>query len=40
MTKGDIIGFIFMSAFALGWLNLFDDPRLTWWGVIYYLGNL
>lgn len=35
-----VIGFILITIFCLGWLNIWGDPHFTWWGAIYYLGNM
>ena len=37
---GEIFGFLLLTVFALGWMNLGQGPEYTWWGLIYYLGNL
>ena len=37
---GEIFGFLLLTVFALGWLNLGQGPEYTWWGLIYYLGNM
>ena len=37
---GEIFGFLLLTVFALGWLNLGQGPEYTWWGLIHYFGNL
>ena len=37
---GEIFGFLLLTVFALGWMNVGQGPEYTWWGLIYYLGNM
>tara|TARA_Y100001963_G_scaffold157957_1_gene255918 strand:- start:2482 stop:2613 length:132 start_codon:yes stop_codon:yes gene_type:complete len=35
----DVLSFLVLTIFALGWMDLGQGPHYTWWGLIYYFGN-
>ena len=45
-TKDDILSGLILGIFALGWIDTLwifgveNSQHYTWWGLIYYLGNM
>ena len=35
----DVLSFLVLTIFALGWMDLGQGPQYTWWGLMYFLGN-
>ena len=36
----EFILYIFVTVFALGWIDIGFGPEYTWWNLIYTLGNI
>ena len=40
VSYSEVIGISFLFGFALGWLDIGQGPENTWWGLMYYLGDI
>ena len=37
--RSEIIGYVFIVIFALGWMDIGFGPEYTWWNLIYQIAN-
>ena len=37
--RSEIIGYVFIVIFALGWMDVGFGPEYTWWNLIYQIAN-
>ena len=38
MSKSEIAGYVFITIFALGWMDVGFGPEYTWWNLITLFG--